>query len=87
MILASPNIMNQTFQIYYHMLKIPTLAGEEPVENFLAIANTFKLRLTGVNHYFQGSKLGLIQSPMRLTFLPWRLKFWFSCHFGGQISL
>ena len=47
MILASPNIMNQTFQIYYHMLKIPTLAGEEPVENFLAIIKTFKLRLTG----------------------------------------
>ena len=49
MILASPNIMNQTFQIYHHMLKIPTLVGEEPVENFLAIMKTFKLRLTGVN--------------------------------------
>ena len=49
MILASPNIMNQTFQIYHHMLKIPTLVGEEPVENFLAIMKTYKLRLTGVN--------------------------------------
>ena len=49
MILASPNIMNQTFQIYHHMLKIPTLVGEEPVENFLVIMKTFKLRLTGVN--------------------------------------
>ena len=49
MILASPNIMNQTLQIYHHMLKIPTLVGEEPVENFLAIMKTFKLRLTGVN--------------------------------------
>ena len=46
MILASPNIMNQTFQIYYHMLKIPTLAGEEPVENFLAIAKAFKCEST-----------------------------------------
>ena len=49
MIFSSPNIMNQTFQIYHHMLKIPTLVGEEPVENFLAIMKTFKLRLTGVN--------------------------------------
>ena len=57
MILASPNIMNQTFQIYYHMLKIPTLAGEEPVENFLAIAKAFKLRLTGVNQ-LPGLKIG-----------------------------
>ena len=41
--------MNQTFQMKHYKLKIPTLAGEEPVENFLAIAKTFKLRLTGVN--------------------------------------
>ena len=35
----------------------------------------------------QGSKLRLIPSPMWLTFSPWRLKFWFSRHFGDQISL
>ena len=49
--------MNQTFQIYHHMLKIPTLVGEEPVENFLAIMKTFKLRLTGVNQ-LPGLKIG-----------------------------
>ena len=31
---------------------------------------------------FQGSKLRPIQSPMRLTFPPWRLKLLFSRHFG-----
>jgi len=41
--------MNQTFQIWHYKLEIPTLAGKEPVENFLVIAKAFKLRLTGVN--------------------------------------
>ena len=36
---------------------------------------------------WQGSKLRLMRSPMRLTFSPWRLKIWFSRHFGDQISL
>ena len=33
-----------------------------------------KMAYDNVEQHVQGSKLRLIQSPMRLTFSPWRLK-------------